>query len=228
MFGVERDQGLVLDDEEPGDPSLLLAEQHGLVAPYYAACDITRARTIRVAMTLRPATHFGCIDAAIDRNRPPHAAPSPSPSDRIAKLLARAGIASRREIERMIDDGRIALDGTVLDTPATIIPIASRRHRRRPPGRGRRRPRGCSSTTSPPGCSSPSTTPPAARSSTTGCPPTCRASCPSAASISRPRACCCSPPTAGSSARSSFPPPASSAPIAPAPTARSRRRSSRS
>jgi len=41
--------------------------------------------------------------------------------DRIAKLLARAGIASRREIERMIDDGRIALDGKLLDTPATFL-----------------------------------------------------------------------------------------------------------
>lgn len=41
--------------------------------------------------------------------------------DRIAKLLSRAGVASRREIERMIDDGRIALNGNVLDTPATIL-----------------------------------------------------------------------------------------------------------
>jgi 23S rRNA pseudouridine2605 synthase len=40
---------------------------------------------------------------------------------RIAKLLARAGVASRREIERMIVEGRIALDGTVIDTPATIL-----------------------------------------------------------------------------------------------------------
>lgn len=40
---------------------------------------------------------------------------------RIAKLLARAGIASRREIERMIAEGRIALDGKVLETPATIL-----------------------------------------------------------------------------------------------------------
>ena len=41
---------------------------------------------------------------------------------RIAKLLARAGVASRRDIERMIADGRVALDGRVLDTPATVIP----------------------------------------------------------------------------------------------------------
>jgi 23S rRNA pseudouridine2605 synthase len=52
--------------------------------------------------------------------------PSPSPAkpagERIAKLLARAGVASRREVERMIAEGRIAIDGKVLDTPATIIP----------------------------------------------------------------------------------------------------------
>jgi len=41
--------------------------------------------------------------------------------DRIAKLLARAGVASRREIERMIADGRITLDGTTVDTPATFL-----------------------------------------------------------------------------------------------------------
>ncbi|HET9510566.1 MAG TPA: pseudouridine synthase, partial [Sphingomonas sp.] len=40
---------------------------------------------------------------------------------RIAKLLARAGVASRREIERMIAEGRIAIDGVRIDTPATIL-----------------------------------------------------------------------------------------------------------
>jgi len=40
---------------------------------------------------------------------------------RIAKLLARAGIASRRDIERMIGEGRIALNGEILTTPATIL-----------------------------------------------------------------------------------------------------------
>jgi 23S rRNA pseudouridine2605 synthase len=41
--------------------------------------------------------------------------------ERIAKLLARAGVASRREVERMIADGRIALNGEKLATPATIL-----------------------------------------------------------------------------------------------------------
>ncbi len=43
------------------------------------------------------------------------------PGQRIAKLLARAGIASRREIERMIAEGRIALNGETVATPATVL-----------------------------------------------------------------------------------------------------------
>lgn len=41
---------------------------------------------------------------------------------RIAKLLARAGVASRREVERMIVEGRVAKDGVTLETPATVLP----------------------------------------------------------------------------------------------------------
>jgi 23S rRNA pseudouridine2605 synthase len=42
--------------------------------------------------------------------------------ERIAKLLARAGVASRRAAERMIDDGRVALNGAKLDTANTVLP----------------------------------------------------------------------------------------------------------
>lgn len=38
--------------------------------------------------------------------------------ERIAKYLARAGIASRREVERMIEAGRVVVNGKRLDTPA--------------------------------------------------------------------------------------------------------------
>jgi 23S rRNA pseudouridine2605 synthase len=51
---------------------------------------------------------------------PPPRTDAPS-GERIAKLLSRAGVASRREVERMIADGRVALDGKVLETPATIL-----------------------------------------------------------------------------------------------------------
>lgn len=42
--------------------------------------------------------------------------------DRIAKLLARAGVASRREVERMIAEGRVVLNGQTVTTPATFLP----------------------------------------------------------------------------------------------------------
>ena len=48
-------------------------------------------------------------------------APREDGPQRIAKLLARAGVASRRDIERMIADGRIALNGEKLTTPATLL-----------------------------------------------------------------------------------------------------------
>ena len=66
------------------------------------------------------------------------AAKAPQPREsgpqRIAKLLARAGIASRREIERMIAEGRIALNGEKLTTPATLLADLDGRDRRRQAG----------------------------------------------------------------------------------------------
>jgi 23S rRNA pseudouridine2605 synthase len=38
--------------------------------------------------------------------------------ERIAKYLASAGVASRRDVEKMIAEGRVAVDGVKLDTPA--------------------------------------------------------------------------------------------------------------
>jgi 23S rRNA pseudouridine2605 synthase len=40
---------------------------------------------------------------------------------RIAKFLSRAGIASRREAERMITAGRVSVDGHMLETPAVLV-----------------------------------------------------------------------------------------------------------
>ena len=41
--------------------------------------------------------------------------------ERIAKVLARAGVASRRGVERMIADGRITLKDKPVTSPATFI-----------------------------------------------------------------------------------------------------------
>lgn len=45
----------------------------------------------------------------------------PERGERIAKLLARAGIASRREVERMIAEGRVKIGDEVVTTPATLL-----------------------------------------------------------------------------------------------------------
>jgi 23S rRNA pseudouridine2605 synthase len=42
----------------------------------------------------------------------------PENGERIAKYLASAGIASRRDVEKMISEGRVTVDGRKLDTPA--------------------------------------------------------------------------------------------------------------
>jgi 23S rRNA pseudouridine2605 synthase len=41
--------------------------------------------------------------------------------ERIAKLLARAGLCSRRDAERWIAEGRVAVNGEVLTTPAVAV-----------------------------------------------------------------------------------------------------------
>ena len=41
--------------------------------------------------------------------------------ERIAKVIARAGVCSRREAERMIADGRVAVDGKTLTSPAVTV-----------------------------------------------------------------------------------------------------------
>ncbi|NBB49881.1 pseudouridine synthase [Rhizobium sp. CRIBSB] len=46
--------------------------------------------------------------------------------ERISKLLARAGVASRRDIERMIMEGRVAVNGKVLETPVLNATLADK------------------------------------------------------------------------------------------------------
>ena len=46
--------------------------------------------------------------------------------ERIAKVLARAGIASRREAERLIEAGRVAVNGKTIASPALNVTPADR------------------------------------------------------------------------------------------------------
>ena len=53
-------------------------------------------------------------------------APQARPRERIAKRLARAGIASRREAEALIAAGRVALNGRTLSSPAVNVTAEDR------------------------------------------------------------------------------------------------------
>jgi len=65
---------------------------------------------------------LGRLDEPLLNSYAPEMSAADNPrGERIAKLLARAGVASRREVERMIAERRIARDGAVIETPATIL-----------------------------------------------------------------------------------------------------------
>ena len=102
-FVVECRQRLIFEDEDTLDDPLTLPEQHH--APRQDQFALSPKRTKR-----------DTVPRQARRTVPSHDGPQ-----RIAKLLARAGVASRRDIERMIAEGRIALDGEVLTTPATLL-----------------------------------------------------------------------------------------------------------
>ncbi|MCV6586007.1 MAG: rRNA pseudouridine synthase [Marinibacterium sp.] len=51
---------------------------------------------------------------------------SSPPGDRIAKVLSRAGVASRRDAERMIQARRVAVNGKLIDSPALNVTEADR------------------------------------------------------------------------------------------------------
>ena len=70
----------------------------------------------------------GPRDGSSPRTRKPDEAPQAEApqGERIAKRLARAGISSRRDAELLIADGRVSVNGKVLDTPATLVTLNDR------------------------------------------------------------------------------------------------------
>ncbi len=71
---------------------------------------------------------------AAEREKKPaeaKAAPAPetvgaSKPERISKIMARAGVASRRDVERMIMEGRVSLNGVLLDTPVVNATLSDK------------------------------------------------------------------------------------------------------
>ena len=51
---------------------------------------------------------------------------SKAEGERVAKFLARAGVCSRRDAERLIAEGRVKLNGKTLDTPAVKVTAKDR------------------------------------------------------------------------------------------------------
>ena len=87
-----------------------------------SAASEQRGRAARPAKSVRTRAD----GSAAVRSAPPRAAVTLETAredglHRIAKLLARAGVASRRDIERMIAEGRVALNGVPITTPATLL-----------------------------------------------------------------------------------------------------------
>ena len=52
---------------------------------------------------------------------PPDASGPGAPGERVAKVIARAGLCSRRDAERLIAAGRVAVNGRTLDSPAVTV-----------------------------------------------------------------------------------------------------------
>src|SRR5690606_10511540 len=52
--------------------------------------------------------------------------PDAPAAERIAKRIARSGLCSRRDAERLIAEGRVSLNGRRLDTPAVTVTEADR------------------------------------------------------------------------------------------------------
>ncbi|KQW31541.1 pseudouridine synthase [Rhizobium sp. Root274] len=74
-------------------------------------------------LTRKPAAKTETKPARAARPEAPASDDTMKP-ERISKLLARAGVASRRDIERMIMEGRVAVNGKVLESPVLNATLA--------------------------------------------------------------------------------------------------------
>lgn len=87
-----------------------------------AAEEKRAAREAHVAGHKGSGKHASVRIRQIDRpDTGPAAAAGPVEPMRIARAIARAGLCSRREAERLIEEGRVVVNGTKLTTPAIEV-----------------------------------------------------------------------------------------------------------
>ena len=91
----------------------MMSEDHNTPESAAPTESVAGDATPKKSYVKKPAAKKGPADKSFGKPaRPP---------ERIAKVLARAGLASRREVERLIGLGKIAVNGRLLDTPATTV-----------------------------------------------------------------------------------------------------------
>lgn len=82
-------------------------------------------KTMATAKSSRHATQDGGPDSRAPEDAPARSArgiaPQPAAPMRIAKYLARAGVASRRGAEALVAEGRVSVDGAAVATPGLTV-----------------------------------------------------------------------------------------------------------
>ena len=109
----------------------------------------TTRTTARFLPSARPSAAAAPIASARPRSgarpRPPREKKS---GERIAKVVSRAGLASRRDAEEWIVQGRVTVNGRVINSPALDVTAQRCHHRRRQAVAAARAHRGCFCSTS--------------------------------------------------------------------------------
>ena len=82
----------------------------------------TTKTTARFLQSVRPLAAAAPIASVLTSRSRPRPEPKPKKAgERIAKVLARAGLASRRDAEEMVTAGRVTVNGRLINSPALDI-----------------------------------------------------------------------------------------------------------